>query len=231
MPETPGSRAASTGQDAPEFLEKALDSVVSISGNVQVNGRSEKVGGSGIFISTSGLVLTNAHVMTYEGYYWANAHDGRRLTLLPRERDVTLDLGILAAVGEGPFPVLPFGSSAALRAGSSVYAVGSPISSELGFSVTRGIVASRTRFLLGHSFIQHDAAINPGNSGGPLLDGFGRIVGINTWKIAGPEAQGLSFAIPIEVAVEALRVWKVNATPGVSPSAPPAASRGARGGS
>lgn len=208
-PDTPNTRVSTASQDAPQFLEAALDTVVSIEGRVEVDGRTTHVIGSGFFVSTSGLVLSNAHVMAHKGLYWAKAHDGRRLELLPRERDLRLDLGILAVVGEGPFPVLPFGSSAALRAGSSVYAIGSPFSEELGFSVTRGIVSSRTRIVGGRSFVQHDAAINPGNSGGPLLDGFGRIVGINTWKIAGAETQGLSFAIPIEVAEEVLRLWKV----------------------
>lgn len=209
LADIPGARSVATLQDAPAFLEAALDSVVSISGDVSVDRVPKHVTGSGFFVSSSGLVLTNAHVMGFEGTYWASAHDGRQLGLLPRERDLRLDLGILAVVGEGPFPVLPFGSSLDLRAGASVYAIGSPVSAELSFSVTRGIVSSRTRTFEGRSFVQHDAAINPGNSGGPLLDGSGRVVGINTWKIAGVDKQGLSFAIPIEVAEEALRVWKV----------------------
>jgi S1-C subfamily serine protease len=187
-----------------------MKSVVSISGDVRIDGRPVKMLGSGFFISEAGLILTNAHVMSHEGTYVARDYSGIRLDVQPRERDVDADLGILAVEGRRGFRTLPFGSTGELRPGARIFAIGSPLAEELSFTVTQGIVSSGIRKFDGHAFLQHDAAISPGNSGGPLLDAAGRVVGINTWKIAGGAAQGLSFAIPIEVAEELLRTWKVD---------------------
>ena len=190
------------------LLNVALRSVVSITGNVRIDGQNTQVLGSGFFVATSGLILTNAHVMDHEGTYLARTHDGRYLKLADRERSRELDLGLLAAMGEGPFPALAFGRARGMNYGDQVWAIGSPLSSQLGFSVTRGIVSSPLRLMNGRAFLQHDAAINPGNSGGPLVDTQGRLVGVNTWKISG-ETQGLGFAIPVEVVEEVLNSWNV----------------------
>ena len=131
------------------------------------------------------MILTNAHVMEHSGIYSGRTHDGRRLSLSDRERSREVDLGVFVAIGEGPFPALPFGTAKDLNYGDQVFAIGSPLSQELGFSVTRGIVSSPLRFFSGRAYLQHDAAINPGNSGGPLVDAKGRLVGVNTWKIVG----------------------------------------------
>jgi S1-C subfamily serine protease len=200
-PNTPSARAENA-------LGAAVRSVVSITGDVRVDGQRGTILGSGFFVSETGLILTNAHVMDHEGRYRARTHDGRSLDLMDRERDRSLDLGLLAAIGEGPFPALLFGKAKDMTYGDQVWAIGSPLSPELGFSVTRGVVSSPLRIFNGRSFIQHDAAINPGNSGGPLVDAAGRLVGVNTWKVAG-EAQGLGFAIPVEVVEGVLKAWKV----------------------
>jgi len=190
------------------LLNVALRSVVSITGNVRIDGRRTQIIGSGFFVTTTGLIVTNAHVMDHEGTYLGRTYDGRYLTLTDRERSRELDLGLMAAIGEGPFPALAFGRAKGMNYGDQVWAIGSPLAAELGFSVTRGIVSSPLRLMNGRAFLQHDAAINPGNSGGPLVDTQGRLVGVNTWKIAG-ETQGLGFAIPVEVLEEVLRTWKV----------------------
>jgi S1-C subfamily serine protease len=210
--ETPFAEArpvASLETDATDLIGQAMESVVSISGDVKVEGQRAKMIGSGFFISGTGLILTNAHVMAHEGTYVARAYDGRHLDVQAQERDLGADLGILAVVGQKGFRALKFGSTLAMKPGAKVFAIGSPLAEELSFTVTQGIVSSRLRHFDGHAFLQHDAAISPGNSGGPLLDALGRVVGINTWKIAGASTQGLSFAIPIEVAEELLRTWKV----------------------
>jgi S1-C subfamily serine protease len=207
-PHVPGTRGRTPSARAENALGTAIRSVVSITGRVQVDGRRGMVLGTGFFVSETGLILTNAHVMDHEGRYWARTHDGRELDLMDRERDRTLDLGLLAAIGEGPFPVLPFGQAKDMNYGDQVWAIGSPLSDELGFSVTRGVVSSPLRVFNGRSFLQHDAAINPGNSGGPLVDELGHLVGVNTWKVSG-EAQGLGFAIPVEVVEGVLKTWKV----------------------
>jgi S1-C subfamily serine protease len=146
--------------------------------------------------------------MDHEGTYLARTHDGRYFNLTERERSREVDLGVFAAAGEGPFPALAFGNAKGMNYGDQVWAIGSPLSPELGFSVTRGVVSSPLRLMKGHAFLQHDAAINPGNSGGPLLDMAGRLVGVNTWKVAG-QTQGLGFAIPVEVVEELLKTWKL----------------------
>lgn len=189
-------------------LNVALRSVVSITGSVGIGDRSSEVIGSGFFVSNTGMIITNAHVMEHRGAYWGRTYDGRRLNLSDRERSRETDLGLFAAMGDGPFPALPFGSAKGLNYGDQVWAIGSPLAKELDFSVTRGIVSSPLRLFSGHAYLQHDAAINPGNSGGPLVDSRGRLVGVNTWKMSG-NAQGLGFAIPVEVVDDLLKIWKV----------------------
>lgn len=189
-------------------VSRAVRSVVTITGVVRTRGSEGRVLGSGFFVTDTGIIVTNAHVMDFEGVFVARTHDGRTLNLQERERDRSLDLGLLGAIGDGPFPPLAFGNAKLLTYGDQVWAIGSPLSSQLGFTMTRGIVSNPLRSWDGHSFLQHDAAINPGNSGGPLIDGAGRLVGVNTWKISG-QAQGLGFAIPVEVVEEVLRTWRV----------------------
>jgi S1-C subfamily serine protease len=193
-------------------LNVALRSVVSITGEVRIDGQTKNVLGSGFFVTDGGMILTNAHVMEHDGIYSGRTYDGRQLNLSARERSREVDLGLLAAIGEGPFPVLPLGTAKGLNYGDQVWAIGSPLAQALGFSVTRGVVSSPLRQFSGRSYLQHDAAINPGNSGGPLVDSQGRLVGVNTWKVAG-DTQGLGFAIPVEVVETTLRSWKIGAAP------------------
>ncbi len=126
-------------------LDTALRSVVSITGNVKIDGQNAQILGSGFFVTKTGLILTNAHVMDREGTYLGQ--DVRRPVPHPggprRSRD--LDIGLLAAMGEGPFPALAFGHATGLKYGEQVWAIGSPLSPELGFTVTRGVVSSPLR--------------------------------------------------------------------------------------
>ncbi|MDL2716164.1 MAG: trypsin-like peptidase domain-containing protein [Acidobacteriota bacterium] len=202
----PATTAVSAVSENP--LNVALRSVVSITGSVAIGDRIGEVIGSGFFVSKTGMIITNAHVMEQRGAYRGRTYDGRWLDLSDRERSRETDLGLFAAMGEGPFPALSFGSAKELNYGDQVWAIGSPLAKELGFSVTRGIVSSPLRLFSGHAYLQHDAAINPGNSGGPLVDMRGRLVGVNTWKMSG-NAQGLGFAIPVEVVDDLLKIWKV----------------------
>lgn len=102
-----------------------------------------------------------------------------------------VDLAVLQIDAEG-CPYVRSASSSGLGVGTRVYAIGSPLGLEN--SVTSGIVSSRRS----GGVIQIDVPINPGNSGGPLVDGQGRVVGVNTAKLS--KAEGLGFAIPIEAA-------------------------------
>src|SRR5262249_30636198 len=84
-----------------------------------------------------------------------------------------------------------------------LYAIGSPASEKLAFSLTRGII-SGVRDFDGIPFLQTDASINRGNSGGPMVDHHGRVLALTSWKITGEALQGLAFGVPIEDALRAL---------------------------
>jgi S1-C subfamily serine protease len=156
--------------------------------------------GSGVAITPDGFLLTSAHVV--EGGFdrvRASFTDGRELTLRMVGADPLSDLAVLRADDAPPAPAA-LGDAAGLRVGQLVVAIGNPH----GFasSVTAGVVSALGRSLPTRSgramrvvddVIQTDAALNPGNSGGALVDGRGRVVGINT-AVAGI---GLGLAVPV----------------------------------
>jgi len=156
--------------------------------------------GAGVVVDPTGLVLTNLHVI-------ANA---RAITVTPfgsgpspaklLDSDPELDLALLRASLPSPLPQAAalFGSTTGLAVGDEVLAVGSP--RKMYFSVSRGMVSFPNRLLEGVEYIQTDLPINEGNSGGPLVNREGRVVGIVSFILK--ESQGLSFALPIERAIE-----------------------------
>jgi S1-C subfamily serine protease len=159
--------------------------------------------GSGVVFTPDGYLLTNNHVVAGAARLLASMPDGHQIEATPVGYDAATDLAVLRlAAGELPFA--EFGSSARLRVGQIVVAIGNP----LGFqaTMTAGIVSALGRSLrspsgrLIDSVIQTDAPPNPGNSGGPLVDGNGRVVGINTAMIGA--AQGICFAIGIDTAAD-----------------------------
>jgi len=158
--------------------------------------------GSGVIFTPDGYVLTNAHVVAGAAKLRAIFTDGQVLDAALVGADADTDTAVLRLSGNG-LPHAELGSSASLRVGQLVAAIGNP----LGFqcTVTAGIVSALGRTLrtpsgrMIESVIQTDAPLNPGNSGGPLVSGAGRVVGINTATIA--PAQGICFAIGIDTAV------------------------------
>ena len=181
-------------------FETAGPAVVHISAEAK-NGRAGT--GSGVLFTPDGYLLTNHHVVAGATKVSASLTDGRRFAAAVIGDDPATDLAVLRLAGTG-LPHASFGSSNALRVGQLVVAIGNP----LGFqaTVTAGIVSALGRTLrapngrLIESVIQTDAPLNPGNSGGPLIDGAGRVVGVNTAMIG--RAQGLCFAIGIDTAVD-----------------------------
>lgn len=159
--------------------------------------------GSGVIVDAEeGYVLTNYHVVQGADMIAVKLSDGRTIA----DEDVALvgyddgtDLALLR-LNAGNLSSVPWGDSHALEVGDWVLAVGSPYG--LDRTVTSGIVSAKQRrgvSQLYQDFLQTDAAVNPGNSGGPLLDIEGNLVGITT-AIVGRSYQGISFAIPSEVA-------------------------------
>ena len=161
--------------------------------------------GSGFIIESDGYILTNNHVVDGAEEIIVALSDRREREAVIVGQDALSDLAVLKIEGEN-LPTLDMGSSDSLEAGQWVVAIGSPFGFE--HSVTAGIVSAIGRSLPENNgnyvpFIQTDVAINPGNSGGPLLDLNGKVVGINSQILTRSGGfMGLSFAIPIDVAME-----------------------------
>jgi S1-C subfamily serine protease len=163
--------------------------------------------GSGIVVSSNGLILTNYHVVDGARTLSVATSDGQTLDATVVATDETHDLAVIRATG-GTLTAATLGDSDQLLVGQTVLAIGSPLG-EFTETVTRGIVSAlgrsitvgdqatgATKKLSG--LIQTDAAINPGNSGGPLINERGEVVGINS--AVSQSAEGIGFAIPINAA-------------------------------
>ncbi|HEY3773934.1 MAG TPA: trypsin-like peptidase domain-containing protein [Solirubrobacteraceae bacterium] len=206
----------------PDLTETALDAysrtVVAVAeavgptvGNLQVRRRTrrgEAVGaGSGVAISGDGLIVTSAHVVEGARHGTATFSDGSEIPLTVVGTDPLSDLAVLRT-DDGVLTAATLGDATRLRVGQLVIAIGNP----QGFasSLTAGVVSGLGRSLpvgarggprrIVENVIQTDAALNPGNSGGALVDGHGRVVGINT-ALAGI---GLGLAVPINDATRAI---------------------------
>jgi S1-C subfamily serine protease len=162
--------------------------------------------GSGFIIDRSGVILTNAHVVSEAEEVNVTLQDGREFEASVLGTDPVTDLAVVKISDRvSDLPVAPLGNSDVLEVGDWAIAVGSP--GGLSNTVTLGIISTldRPSSQVGIpdkrlNFLQTDAAINPGNSGGPLLNGNGEVIGINTAIRA--NAMGIGFAIPINKAKE-----------------------------
>jgi serine protease Do len=165
--------------------------------------------GSGFIITDDGYILTNNHVVEGATKLQVTLDTGDKYDAEVIGTDPMIDLGLIKIDAKGKkLPVLPLGDSDSLKVGQWVMAIGNPFTLER--TVTVGVVSGKKRQVgIGPTvpglanFIQTDAAINFGNSGGPLIDGQGRVVGINTAIQRGELAEGIGFAIPINAARKA----------------------------
>ncbi len=159
--------------------------------------------GSGFIISEDGYILTNNHVVESADEVLVRLHDRRQLIAEVVGTDPRSDVALLK-IDANDLHVVSIGNSDALEVGEWVLAIGSPFGFD--FSVTAGIVSATERALPNESyvpFIQTDVAINPGNSGGPLFNLDGDVIGINSQIYSRTGSfMGLSFAIPIEMAMD-----------------------------
>ncbi len=174
------------------------------------DGRVKVGGGSGFFVDSAGLVMTNKHVVVDADvvYVVVTASDDKYPAKV-LARDPINDVAILKIEGDGlTFPAVEIGNSNDIQLGQTVIAVGTALG-DFQDTVSTGVVSGLSRYITAmtdadggsarmHGLIQTDAAINPGNSGGPLVDIEGRTIGINAAVVFG--AQNIGFAIPINKA-------------------------------
>jgi serine protease Do len=159
--------------------------------------------GSGFVVSNDGYILTNAHVVEGVDEVTVKLTDKRKFTAKVVGYDTRTDIAVIK-INASNLPKVTIGDPEKLRVGEAVVAIGSPFGFEN--SVTSGIVSAKGRSLPSENyvpFIQTDVAVNPGNSGGPLFNLRGEVVGVNSQIYSRSGGyQGVSFSIPIDVAME-----------------------------
>ena len=219
---TPASSGSTGGLTIPQLVVKVQPSVVSI----DVKGQGTEDQGTGMIISSDGLVVTNNHVI-------AASVPGGTITVTRTGSTTPLpatlvgtnpvdDVALIRINNANNLPTVTFGNSNALVVGDSVVAIGNALGLAAGTpTVTNGIVSALGRTVTASSsassetlnnMIQTDAAINPGNSGGPLLDAQGDVIGMNTAVAGtlpdGTSAQNIGFAIPVATIESLLKTLK-----------------------
>ena len=178
--------------------------------------------GSGVIVSTDGFILTNEHVIHGARSAHVVLADRREFKARIVGKDSATDIAVLKIDASG-LTAMPLGDSSKMKPGDFVIAIGSPYG--LSKSVTMGIVSAVGRGDLGiehyENFIQTDASVNPGNSGGALINVDGRLIGINTAIVSQKGAEGIGFAIPVQLARQVMhqivsngRVVRAPAWPG-----------------
>ena len=160
--------------------------------------------GSGFIINEEGYILTNYHVIQGAQEISVTLSNDVTTTAQVVNHDENQDVAMIKITDENvEIPAtVELGDSDALQPGEEVIAIGTPLSTELSSTVTKGIISATSRSVAVESgvtmnLIQTDAAINAGNSGGPLVNTKGEVVGINSSKISGEAVEGIGFSIPI----------------------------------
>ncbi|MCR5732072.1 MAG: trypsin-like peptidase domain-containing protein [Sphaerochaetaceae bacterium] len=197
--------------------ENSKKSVVEV---ISLSGLYDRSSGCGVIISSDGYCITNGHVIGSGDSFTCLMEDGSAISASLVGVDKMTDIAVIKLEKrEEKYIPLSFALDKELKVGQKVIAIGSPFGWSWSQSV--GTISGLGRLVTSSSgiplanMIQTDAAVNPGNSGGPLLDGHGRIVGLNTaiYTTTGT-AQGISFAIPIDtvmtVATDLIRKGRVS---------------------
>lgn len=180
-------------QDLTRLVERLMPAVVTI--------RTDASTGSGVFVNSSGYVITNNHVIEGMKSGKVYLYNDEAYNFKVVAKDTVRDLALLKVSANRQFPTLQFEDSSNLKLGMRAIALGSP--GGMDFSVTEGIVSGLNRPKVnGVKFVQLDMAINPGNSGGPLVNEEGRIIGINTLK--SNKYENMGFALPSNTVKEFL---------------------------
>lgn len=207
------------GQQMPEGIPPQMEELFKHFFEQQPGGgrrfqpREAKSLGSGFIISDDGYILTNHHVVNNASEIIVKLKDRRQFVAKLIGSDESTDIALLKLDAKN-LPTVKKGSSEQLQVGEWVLAIGTPFGFEQ--SVTAGVVSAKGRSLPGGNyvpFIQTDVAINPGNSGGPLFNMEGEVVGVNSQIYSRSGGyMGLSFAIPIDVAMNVVEQIKTKGT-------------------
>ena len=211
-------------KDITKTLEETIKCVVGVSkiknngSSIFLNNSTSELGlGTGMIVSDNGYILTNWHVA---GNKYSNCYitleNGKLYNGNVVWADSDLDLAIIKIPATG-LNYITLGDSDNIKIGEQTYAIGNPIGVEFQRTVTSGIISGIDRTIKidddnGVSYmedlIQTDATINPGNSGGPLINSRGEVIGINSVKII--EAEGIGFAVPINIIKPVIESFSVN---------------------
>lgn len=190
-----------------ETAKRVGPAVVGITSEVydrDIFNRNVEVGqnvGSGVIFDKKGYIVTNNHVVGNNRQVNVALSDGQVVTGKVIGTDSVTDLAVVKIPGSDKLPVAEFGNSDSLQPGETAVAIGNPLGLEFRGTVTVGVVSALNRTLddveQQIKLIQTDAAINPGNSGGALCTADGKVIGINSAKIAKAGVEGMGFTIPI----------------------------------
>ena len=159
--------------------------------------------GSGFIIDSSGIIVTNTHVVGRANRIQVSLSDGTELPARLIGIDELTDIAVIRVNSPTPLPTVSWGDSKLVEVGDWILAAGNPFG--VGISVTAGIVSARGRDIGAgpfDDFLQIDAPINPGNSGGPTFNMEGQVIAVNT-AIVSPTggSVGIGFAVPSEIAI------------------------------
>ena len=203
----PGPKQEGDDDDLLDAYSRAIIGVVDRAGPAVVSleigaARGPGGAGSGFAVTPDGYVMTNSHVVHGARHVKVRTPTGETLDAQIVGDDPATDLALLRTDASALPAYLPVDASRSPRVGQLAVAIGNPLGFES--TVSTGVVSALGRSLRGKGnrlidgVIQHTAPLNPGNSGGPLLDGAGRVIGVNTAIIA--RSQGIGFAIAVETA-------------------------------
>jgi len=210
--------AAADDNSVINAIKKASQSVVAIVGNYKPEYMSQQAlsynesyaHGAGVIIKNNGLILTNAHVVENLENITVILANGESYGAVLQCIDTKSDLATVKINKLGLKPIT-FGSMDSIVTGSTVIAIGTPLSLSMMNSASKGIVSGKNVNIGEHySFTQSDVAINGGNSGGALINLKGELVGINSSKYAGIGIEGMSFSIPVDTVNYVLSQFEKN---------------------
>lgn len=203
----------------PAIIPSVCKSVVAIAGNYKpeymsqqaIDYKDSTAHGTGVVIKSNGTILTNAHVVENINNITVFLGDGTSHAAQIQYMDKTSDLAVIKINKLGMQPI-EFASNEDIVWGSTVIAIGTPLSLSMQNTVTRGIISGVNVNIQNayYPLIQTDAAINAGNSGGPLVNTEGRLLGINSSKFMGINIEGMAFSIPIDTVNYVLAQFEAN---------------------